>query len=248
MGGEVDCDPLLPNFPRLPQISRILEDGTLYKEVCPYVQPLSITNKLHDDHSQRVYSDWIAKTRLFYNSLSNIEKLFISLYISSYYIEINQYSRKGIESLVKSFKVKEIASTLKNTIYKSPKPADKLYAYRVTNIAWALNESSDVIDKFIPKQFSSFSLNPHIAKHFTKNNNLDLMFCVELGPHVPHLLSISSIDDMESEVLFPPGTEFTLKSIEELSIAPKNKLYILSAAIANSYSPWVNLARFRLFH
>lgn len=88
-------------------------------------------------------------------------------------------------------------------------------------------EEEIIIPKFfIPKQFSSFSMNINVANNFLLSYGTNAIFRVELGPHVAHVLNISSFNDMESEVLFNPSTQFEYIDKGMYKLNEKNDLTV----------------------
>lgn len=210
-GEDAQCPSILPQLEPLAKLLYI--DGKL---ICPPVNPLPNSNQLHKMENQKIYSDWISKTREYLNSLSFQQKKSLYLYQSSNYLRINDCVRRNNPAFFQhpqydhitdtldlgdEEEIKAIVGALLHIVHSAPKPQGPLYAYRGSTSR--LGKGS-----FTSNQFLSFSMNPMGAIQF--NQDGDYVYRVELGPHVPHLLSIAAWSDreLESEVIFPPGSKF----------------------------------------
>jgi hypothetical protein len=195
--------------------------------------------------NQKIYSDWIKETRKYLNSLTFKQRKSLYLYQSSEYLTINEFVRRNdlvfpqdinyehISDTLDLAKddpkeIKAVAGTLLHIINGAPRPQGPLYAYRGSTTRLGRTPT------FTSNQFLSFSINPRGASPF--NQDGEYVYRVELGPHVPHLLSIAAWLDreLESEVLFPPGSKFEYDySIPETPLPfdpsefDENKIYSL---------------------
>lgn len=224
-----DCYPLLNGLSRLPQIKNIPEVPDLI-ESCPKIQPLTqYNNEKHTFNDNEVYSDWISRTRVFYNELNYEDRRALLLYTTAEYKKINTFIRTSSyiddkddsddsekdDSFYKIQDIndlKNVIRILKDVIYRAPRPSHILYAYRATDIAWT-GKKDRIPSSFKPSHFSSFSMDYNVSIGFIKKKT-DLLFRVEVGPSTPHVLNISSFNKLEAEILFDPDTEFNFANME----------------------------------
>ena len=227
---QLDCSPILPGLSRLPKITNIPEVPLInHLESCVKIQPLTkYNNQKHTFEDNEVYSDWISRTRLFYNELNYEERRALVLYTTWEYKKINTFMRTLSYIDDKDDKdnkddkynkiqdlddIKNVIRILKDVIYRAPRPRKILYAYRGTSIEWT-GKKDQIPSSFKPSHFSSFSLNFNIPILYFLKNKSDILFRVEVGPSTPHVLNISSFEKLEAEIIFDPDTEFNFANME----------------------------------
>jgi hypothetical protein len=218
MAGQ--CPPILPGLPPLPKINVGNE--------CPVTEPLNKNNEKHSLEDQRVYSDWVSRTRDYYNSLSYDQRRAIHSYTGEKYRKINHcveciydknYDAISNSPILYFGKTEKLVSILHDVIEGAPRPSKILYAYRGTNTKWISADEG----KFVSKLFASFSMDPETAHSFDEGRFVR----VELGPHVPHLLNIASFFDAEAEILFSPGTIFEIVGKSTFQIKTNQKYFAI---------------------